>query len=350
MKLNYYKNLDGLRAIAALMVIIFHFLASFSYDSKIFLSLKKISIFGQTGVDLFFVLSGFLITRILLKTKKGNNYFLNFYSRRTLRIFPLYYFFLVLFYLIVPFLTNVPSFSFGEQLYFYTYLQNISVTFNLGGKGPHHYWSLAVEEHFYLFWPLFIYFLNKKFIKYVVLGIVFLTILLRIIMVSNEYGVFYFTFTRFDSLAIGALLALLELKSFFTVANRKKFVFGISVFFVLLIIWAFAINNHLIKETFKYLIYSCLYFFVIAYILSLDKSSYLNKFLTSKILQFLGKISYGLYVYHPLVLIIMHKYLVTGYLLFDFIVLIIFTVIISHFSFVFFESKFIKLKKYFEYP
>jgi peptidoglycan/LPS O-acetylase OafA/YrhL len=349
MKLKYYTNLDGIRAIAALMVIAFHSLGSLPGDSKFIFILNKVMIFGQTGVDLFFVLSGFLITRILIKTKNGNNYFLNFYSRRTLRIFPLYYLFLIVFYIAVPFLTDVPLYSFNEQIYFYTYFQNFSFTFDWGANGPRHYWSLAVEEHFYLFWPLCIYFFNIKVIKYLIFAMILFAIGLRIIMLYNGYGVFYFTLTRFDSLGVGALLALLEIKNVFLKNNKNNFLIATVFFLGLVALWGLVVKEGIFKESFKYLIYSLLYFSFIGYILCLKEKHLINRFLESTVLQFLGKISYGLYVYHPLVLIIMHKYLNTGLLLLDFGLMIAITIIIAHLSFIYFEKKFLNFKKYFIY-
>jgi len=101
-KLQHFSELDGIRAIAALMVMFFHFFQHLETSNSILLLVKKASIFGQTGVSLFFVLSGFLITRILINTKDTPNFFYNFYLRRTVRIFPLYYLFLIIYFLLFP--------------------------------------------------------------------------------------------------------------------------------------------------------------------------------------------------------------------------------------------------------
>lgn len=162
MKVNYLKPLDGIRAIAALMVMFFHFFGSVAASTPLLAAIKKGAVLGQTGVSLFFVLSGFLITRILISTKDSPRYFYNFYLRRTVRIFPLYYLFLVIYYFIRPLLipeATVPSA--GEQAYYWLYLQDFSETFDWLAKGPSHYWSLAIEEHFYMFWPLLVFFLDK---------------------------------------------------------------------------------------------------------------------------------------------------------------------------------------------
>ncbi len=134
-KLKYYKNLDGVRALAALMVVVFHFFRDITPNSKSLHIAKEISYFGQTGVTLFFVLSGFLITRILLNAKETQGYFRNFYLRRTLRILPLYYLFLILWYFIAPLLIVMHSTSFNQQVYYYTFLQNFARTFDWNSAG-----------------------------------------------------------------------------------------------------------------------------------------------------------------------------------------------------------------------
>src|ERR1700744_2827189 len=111
-ELKYFPELNALRGIAALMVLFFHYMLS--TDSKSHPSLHllyKVSVFGQTGVTLFFVLSGFLITRILLSTKHTKKYFAGFYTKRMLRIFPLYYLALVLFYFVIPVITGAPQYG-----------------------------------------------------------------------------------------------------------------------------------------------------------------------------------------------------------------------------------------------
>lgn len=129
MKLYYYRQLDGVRAIAALMVMYLHFMASFKSDHPFWQLLEKYASFGQTGVSIFFVLSGFLITRILMESKGSTRFFSDFYIRRSLRIFPLYYLFLILFYFVVPILQQVPIVPASEQVYFWVYLQNFAMTF-----------------------------------------------------------------------------------------------------------------------------------------------------------------------------------------------------------------------------
>src|SRR5687767_14913517 len=151
----YYPALDGLRGVAILLVVIYH---NFGFISQ--------SYFGWLGVDLFFVLSGFLITDILLRTVNDPKFLSNFYMRRVLRIFPLYYASLLLFLFIVAPLTSDKiewNYYQENQVYLWTYLQNWLYIFKEPGSAAilNHYWSLAVEEQFYIFWPLVILLLKK---------------------------------------------------------------------------------------------------------------------------------------------------------------------------------------------
>jgi peptidoglycan/LPS O-acetylase OafA/YrhL len=351
MKLNYYKNLDGVRAIAIILVMVFHFFQILNVNENVFLQLlKKISIFGQTGVDLFFVLSGFLITRILLSTKENPNFFRNFILKRTVRIFPLYYLFLIIFYFFQPLISNNQFVPFNQQWYSYLYLQNFATTFGWDFVGPSHFWSLSVEEHFYLFWPLLIFFLDNKKIYYLIGLIVLFSVFLRYIMLCNEFSVFYFTFTRLDSLALGALLSLLELKKAFKKSNISKFV-ALLIFtsFLSMILWIYYTGeSNIIIETYKYLLLAIIYFALIGIIISLKEKNIINQILKNKFFSYSGKISYGLYVYHPLSFLIVFKFLNTQNWVLLLISCFLLSYLISSISYHFFEVKFLNLKKYFE--
>jgi len=355
MAIKYYKNLDGVRAIAALMVMFFHFFNGVIADTKFLQIISKISIFGQTGVSLFFVLSGFLITRILLYSKEDKHYFRNFYLRRSLRIFPLYYMYLFICFFIVPYLFSTGGSSIKQQLYYYFYLQNFASTFDWSGwitpLGLGHFWSLAVEEHFYLFWPFVIYFVSEKNLKKVIISVIFTAFLLRVIMVNEGLNVFYFIFTRFDSLAIGALLALIEIRYSFKTIKSYKFLVLVAVLLVpTIFIWInFTGEGNNILQVCKYLLLSFTYFSMIGFILTLNSNNVLNKILKSSFFTFTGKISYGLYVYHPLVFYFSGIYLNSNSLFIDIITHFGLTYLVSSISYYMFEIKFLKLKKYFDY-
>jgi Predicted acyltransferases len=351
MKLNYYRELDGVRAIAALMVMVFHFFG-LSYVHNAYPTIAKFSVFGQTGVSLFFVLSGFLITRILLSTKNSPNYFYNFYIRRALRIFPLYYLVLIIYYFVLPLIFQSPSVPFNQQVYHWLYLQNFAKTFEWSYQGPGHFWSLAVEEHFYMFWPFTIFFLNNKKIIASCIAIVVFAILCRVILVSNNYEVFYFTFCRMDELAIGALLAFFELRNKLVAKNANKFLLlGIAILIPTITVWTFFTGSHNpILQVIKYLLLSFTYFSIVGYVVSVRESHPVKKLLGLKPLIFSGKISYGLYVFHPLVYVNVSKFIKTSNIAFDFVIMFTLTYLVASASFYFFEERFLKLKRFFKYP
>lgn len=347
--MTYFKNLDGVRAIAALMVMIYHFCNGLMTTSQRGEWWLKGVVFGQTGVTLFFVLSGFLITRILLSSKSKDGYFSNFFARRTLRIFPLYYGYLALHYFVVPlFIPSEPVLG-SQQWPYWLYLQNFAMTYNWDALGPWHFWSLAIEEHFYLFWPFAVYFLSEKGLFRFIIGIIIFSIGLRAFMNHEGYEVFYLTFTRFDSLAIGSLLALMELRTLFTPKYSKTYLsLGALATFLMIGGWiVFDLYKYAPFIESKYLFTSLAYFFGIAYVLSLKVDANVNNFLSGRFLIFSGKISYGLYVYHPLAFGLATYYLKGsswGVILF---LSFVFSYGMAFLSFYLFENQLLQLKKYF---
>ena len=349
MTLKHYPELDGVRAMAALMVMFFHFFQALITQNSALLLVKKYAVFGQTGVTLFFVLSGFLITRILLNMKESPAYFLNFYVRRALRIFPLYYLFLIIYFFLIPILEHNSIVPFGQQIWFWVYLQNIAYTFRWHITGPIHFWSLAVEEHFYLFFPMLIYFLDKSKIKFVLIFIMIFAFLVRLILVKNHIEPLYFTFSRIDELVIGAFLALLEINNQLNTNNAKRFVilFGIIII-PTIILWTFTTGMKIpAVQVSKITLMALTYFSVIGYVLSIKLGHWIKKLLSHPFLAFTGKISYGLYVYHPLCFLLMHKYFGSGYVLIDFTLSFIVSFMVATGSYYLYEVKFLALKKKF---
>jgi peptidoglycan/LPS O-acetylase OafA/YrhL len=199
-------ELDGIRALAIWMVLLTHAIASGNaVPASAALrgwreALWQVVAHGWLGVDLFFVLSGFLITGILLETKPRANYFSNFYIRRALRILPV---FLVLL-AILALVDRGPLAYFGLALLF---CANLAPLFGIAtplGAGP--LWSLAVEEQFYLFWPALVRVVSTNRLVLAALFIVVLEPLLR--LAFGNPGTELFTWMRCDGLALGALVAI----------------------------------------------------------------------------------------------------------------------------------------------
>lgn len=348
--IKYLKELDGVRAIAALMVMFFHFFQHLETHNDVLSALRKLAFFGQTGVSLFFVLSGFLITRILISSKNSKKYFLNFYARRSLRIFPLYYFYLSLVFIIIPLLegTDIPAFK--QQIYHWIYLQDFAITFHWDYKGPLHFWSLAVEEHFYLFFPLLVYYLKNSQLISALITIVLTSVFLRFILSSNGYEVFFFTFTRMDELVFGAFIAVLEIKGMLTNEKLKHYVLGFILTSIPTVIIWLSLSGKVIViiQVVKYLFISLNYFFIIAALVSMKDTAVLKKFFNKIFFVYTGKISYGLYVYHGICFNYINKWKLTDNLALRFLLSFAFAYVIASLSYYLIEIQFLKLKKLFQ--
>jgi peptidoglycan/LPS O-acetylase OafA/YrhL len=355
---SHYPALDGLRGIAILLVVFYH---NFGFINYFF--------FGWLGVDLFFVLSGFLITNILLKTKDSTDYLRNFYVRRILRIFPLYYFTLILFLLIVPSLNvNAPGLDYyvQNQVWLWTYFQNWLFIFHPPPSSTNiltHFWSLAVEEQFYLVWPFVLLFFKKpKGLVYLLLGLLFVVIGLRFILweykIENLAYFNLYTFSRIDGICIGSLLAVLR------TVNPK----AVNRYFTLIILALAGLNfffyffNKNNQFSYPYLAIAGYTTFAVLFGLLVNEGvekeqTFINKLLSFQPLRFFGSISYSLYVFHwPLYLIlapILSKWAAGRIALLDSsifasITVTLLSILLAWLSFIFFEKKFLLLKNRFE--
>jgi peptidoglycan/LPS O-acetylase OafA/YrhL len=210
----HHPALDGLRGLAVLMVLAFHFLHIDGEGGVVERTLLSASRAGWAGVDLFFVLSGFLITGILLDARGGQGYFRVFYARRVLRIFPLYYAYLAVLFLAVPLLLPSLDVKSGTQGWLWTYLGNVLFAREGGFEAsPYtgHFWSLAVEEQFYLLWPLLVWVLPRRWLALACVALVGIAFALRFGIHRTTYNAtaaYVLTPARVDALAMGALVAI----------------------------------------------------------------------------------------------------------------------------------------------
>lgn len=356
-KFLHFPNLNALRAIAALLVLIHHaeqFKDVFKLDN--YWNIPFIQVIGKLGVVLFFVLSGFLITYLLVNEEKLTKKKINvksFYIRRILRIWPLYYLIIFLSYFIFPYLDilSVDNIS-TEILSIKTFLLYIFMLPNmvLSNFGVVPYasqaWSIGTEEQFYLIWPLlFILFRKNKMLLMlsVIIGYIGVKYYLTI-NPKNPFGInllaFWNTF-NIDCMAIGGLTAILSFRNskILKYVNNNYVFYLISLIVILLMI--FGVNFGF----FHYEIYAILFAIII---LNLATNKALATILENKIFNYLGGISYGIYMYHSIAIVIAIKlsmYFIIGLIIYP--IALFLTIFISHISYKYLEKPFLKLKKKF---
>lgn len=345
--------LDGIRGLAALMVILFHGWQVGAFDGLGLGAFSRVAKFGQTGVDLFFVLSGFLITRILIASKDNQRYFRDFYARRTLRIFPLYYFFLIVYLFCSPLVEHLSSVPLKQTWWYWVYLQNIPPTLSNGMAvpGPGHYWSLAVEEHFYFIWPLLVFFVPVRRL-FIMSGLLILGALGARWVFVCQLGLtpFYFTFCRMDALALGTLLACIEAQG---LLGRLKHVFLASLFILLPVLgltWVrFSDQGTQWLQILKFTFVGSMYWALLGVAVSYQDAKAVRILFANKPLRFCGKVGYGLYVYQGLLIPLLRLWMPPAkYGPFFLVTVFLVTLAVSWVSFKFFESPFLRLKRFFE--
>jgi peptidoglycan/LPS O-acetylase OafA/YrhL len=170
---------------------------------------------GWVGVDLFFVLSGYLITGILLDSSNARDYFRRFYLRRVFRILPIYYVFVILFFHVGPWIGHATgtlvSLTYGrsDEIWYWTYLSNWRDAVQQN-RYLRHFWSLSIEEQFYLVWPMVVYVSTRARLKYICIGLAMSAPLFRYAAAQagvSPYSLYGWTPFRFEGLALGGLLA-----------------------------------------------------------------------------------------------------------------------------------------------
>lgn len=363
---GHVKSLDGLRGLAIILVLLYHI---FPYI--------KIFQIGWIGVDLFFVLSGFLITGILLDTVNHPKYWRNFFGRRVLRIFPLYYFTLILLIVLAilfPSFANHQYVNFDyfsdHQFWFWSYLMNWKIL----GEGYwlpviilNIFWSLAIEEQFYIFWPFVVLLFKNKLPLFIIImgpAILIFRVYLAFNDIWDDTAIYTNTLTRIDTILIGALIAYgvrkVRWRSFF-----EKFTLpALAVIIVLFLILLFfargfhPFNSYIMAfgYTLIYLSFGCL---LIVIIQDGRKLSFLKRLFENRILTYFGKYSYSMYVYHWALFMLLFDELVKVFStvsgneqvikLASSITIFFAVLIVSQITWFGFEKRFLKLKRLFRY-
>jgi len=332
-------RLDGLRGLAILPVMLYH-LTFFGFaTTPLDRALTFLPSLGWTSVDLFFVLSGYLITGILWRARGSEHYFRSFYARRGLRIFPLYYGVLVFFFVIAPqlsFLGDPARFwapgSNRETLWYWLYLQNVQVA--LAGHFDHHFlgiaWTLSIEEQFYLVWPLVVLLSGRERLVRICVGLIVGAFALRAVLAlagAPVLTLLTFTFCRVDTLAAGALLAILtqDPVTFVRVERgARRMLPAAALLWLAVVLWArhatgmeappgrtlspderslqaLAFTASPWLQTFGYSFDLAFYACLLVCTLAAPSGSLLVRWLESGFLRGFGKYSYAMYLLHVFV-------------------------------------------------
>jgi peptidoglycan/LPS O-acetylase OafA/YrhL len=372
---NRIKELDGLRGIAVVVVMALHFFnrAKYFTENPVLKNVSFIALAGWVGVDIFFTLSGFLITSILLKSKADEHYFRNFYVRRILRIFPLYYAALAIIIFFAPkvepeFLgqlkTSLPIMLLYQQNWALLF-KDFHITQYLGIT-----WSLAIEEQFYFLWPFIVYKLDRDTLAKVSIGYIVVSIVGRILgtllwpNLADVSTFFYYTsFARFEEMLLGGLLAV-----FLTYDGAKDTVrkFAAPLFFasfslfVALHFLSLPGAPHPEHASLPLTMggYTTAALFTVGLIgifITRPPQNIFRRIFGNPVLTFLGKYSYSMYLFHMIpTLILLDVFWHSGmrgwkpYLLYPLAAYIV-TVIIALLTWNLFEKHILGLKKYFEY-
>jgi peptidoglycan/LPS O-acetylase OafA/YrhL len=360
----YFPNLDASRFYAFIPVFLTHcFYSNDSniINSKFYLFVHNHLQLGLLGLDYFFVLSGFLITWIIIEEQKQTNKFSlkNFYVRRGLRIFPLYFLMVAIGFIIQFVVLNFSSKelnSLPNLFYFLSFTLNFYII---------HYgrdflfflvffWSVSVEEQFYLVWSLLLKFLGK-YLNFLCYFMILVSIVFRYLNLNNNNELVFNTLSSLANFGCGSLLAFYSFYSEnfkLKITNlSKKIIFVSYLLFALCVIFYNSIFNTNILIVFERFIFSLFFTFIIA-----EQAYCKNSFFklgTIKFFDFFGKLSFGLYCYHGLLLTIYIKLVEDNNLvskniwvfLFAPVLLFSATLITSYLSFILFEKKILLIKK-----
>lgn len=305
---TYFKQLDGLRCIAILFVLICHWLY---YPFLNYIPL------GSMGVNIFFVLSGFLITRILLlsKSETGGKSILpslrKFYIRRFLRIFPIYY-------LTIIFLLIIGFEGMKENIYWL-----LTYTFNclsscINWTGLSHLWSLNVEEQFYLFFPFIVLLVPLRKMKPFFYGLIIVGVSCRLFLyIINAPSDFTYVLTPscLDALGTGALLAyyfMYEMNTLENILTKSYLFIGAMALFVIITIYFNLYRKNYIegRTVLERFLFSIVCFWITGNAALGRFKGFLKYLLENKVAVFIGKISYGIYIYHDFIFSLLTTYII----------------------------------------
>jgi peptidoglycan/LPS O-acetylase OafA/YrhL len=310
---SHIAALDGVRGLAILMVMGVHFIGDQEPVTRFEHFLQRLGNYGIWGVDLFFVLSGFLITGILYDSKLKPRFFRNFYVRRTLRIFPIYYAVLAVLFLVVPLVPVLRTAALEEssrhQAWAWLYGTNIYLAIKDAWTLPYigHFWSLAVEEHFYLVWPLVVFACSRATLLRVCVGAILSAIALRIGLALTGFGEvtqYVLSPCRLDALCAGSFLAVAARPAGIVTlvpASRPALYASGAVVLALSALHVATTSLDAVTLPLRTTVLAIFFGALLILSISVEPMSLLGRFFTSGTMRFLGKYSYGLYLFHGII-------------------------------------------------
>ena len=288
-------QLDAVRGLAILVVMLHNISPKYPlfHSDQLFTD-------GWMGVDLFFALSGLLITGILLDTKQSAGYFKNFYVRRCLRIWPLYYSLLFFMFIVVRFLNpseyHVVVQTSSPWWAFPLFLQNFLLPISTNAAGPLGVtWSLAIEEQFYLVWPLVVRFCSFAQLRRLAVAEICLSPALRYYLSLHHVDLYTNIFCRLDGLMAGALLALLIRSENFVPSRVLK-----RAWILLIIAAPLAFLTEAFDARWIVFSFTALASTAFVYVAVFSERKWLQTIMTNRFLIYTGTISYGLYLLHKI--------------------------------------------------
>lgn len=304
------KELDGIRGVAIILILIWHYFNNqiIIQGSSILSFFKDATALAWSGVDLFLMLSGFLIVGILFDNKGANNIYRVFFIRRICRIFPLYYLLYFVFLLLILFSPSNFEWLFRNPLpllSYATFTQNFFITDR--GFGAHAMgitWTIALLVQSYIFIVIMVKKLNRQKLM-LLFGVLIICAPLFRLFISNLYNYVFF-FCRADILLIGGLIALLVREDWFIgflKKNKKSFVLLFALLFCGTI--ALIFKNHQIGNFFNHFWLALFYGMFVLYPFVFEKGK-INNFFKSKTLSWLGSRSYAIFLLHQIVSGLMH--------------------------------------------
>ncbi|MCW5653226.1 acyltransferase [Hydrogenophaga sp.] len=362
---SHVLALDGIRGVAILLVLCYHLARSLAVEFDFVNRFHLVASFGWVGVDLFFVLSGFLITGILYDSKNHAHFFKNFYMRRALRIFPLYFCALLFLLLLRAAWPNLGLYGHQSDIWLWLYLTNFVIAVkDYGSFGlMDHFWSLAIEEQFYMLWPFVVFALNRRGAMAMALAMCMAAPLMRTafaVTQDNPAALYVLSPFRMDSLAMGALLALAIRGGAQGIAPQKlrrpaMWAGGAAALGLLLTVAATRnVSPHTLPmETYGFSLVAVVGVCTIV----LSMTTRLRQVFENGVLRWFGKYSYGLYVWHPILwMIIFHSELArsvrggdgTGEMIGSIAVAVVVLFVFVMASWHLMESQFLKLKGRFQ--